>query len=448
MTDNTTLPRGTNLFQPLFVRNFRLLWLGSVLSFMGGQLTLIAFPWLVLKLTGDSLAMGAVLAVAGIPRAVFMLFGGAVTDRFSALTVMIWTNWFRLVLMFGLALLVYTGMIEMWMVFVVAFIFGIADAFYWPASSAIMPKVLPVELLPAGNSLQQGLGQLSQMLGPVLAGIIIAIFSEGQESDLADLLGISVVFFIDGIGFVISLAALSMIRLDKEIVEQGSLDFASMIESIREGFTAAWNDVPVRLITILFAIFSLFYRGPFLVGIPILSDVRFEEGALAYGMITSSFGIGAMLGLLIAGSFPKPSERFLGILILGDFAVLGAGFIAFALTTHLEVAMFFSGLGGLTDGYMVIILISWLQTRIPIKLMGRVMSVIMVFWIGLTPVTAAAAGLLIRWSVGGVFIGAGFILIGLSLIGFLVPVVRRLGIEAERVELNELKETGAKQRAD
>ena len=202
MTDNTTLPRGTNLFQPLFVRNFRLLWLGSVLSFMGGQLTLIAFPWLVLKLTGDSLAMGAVLAVAGIPRAVFMLFGGAVTDRFSALTVMIWTNWFRLVLMFGLALLLYTGMIEMWMVFVVAFIFGIADAFYWPASSAIMPKVLPVELLPAGNSLQQGLGQLSQMLGPVLAGIIIAIFSEGQESDLADLLGISVVFFIDGIGSV------------------------------------------------------------------------------------------------------------------------------------------------------------------------------------------------------------------------------------------------------
>ena len=422
--------RSIKLFLPLSNRNFRFLWGGSILSYVGGQLTLIAFPWLVLRLTGDSLAMGAVLAVAGIPRAIFMVFGGAVTDRFSALTVMIWTNWFRLVLMLGLAFLVYTESIEMWMVFVVAFIFGVADAFFWPASLAIIPKVLPTELLTAGNSLQQGLAQISQMLGPLMAGVIIAVFAAGNTDAMADLVGISVVFFIDGLGFVISLLALMMIRLPSAEDNDQAFGVSGMLASIKEGFIATWSDMPLRLIAILFAVFSLFFRGPYLVGIPILCDIRFEEGALAYGMVTSAFGVGALIGLVIAGSFPRFPDRFLGFLLLFDFAILGVGFIGYALTPHVEVAMFFSALGGITDGYMVIILVSWLQVRIPTELLGRVMSVIMLFNTGLTPLTAAVAGGLIRWSLEGVFVIAGCILIGLSILGLVIPVVRRLGMDS------------------
>lgn len=440
MSDNQSLQQNTRfkLFVPLGNRNFRFLWFGSILSYVGGQLTLIAFPWLVLRLTGDSLAMGAVLAVAGIPRAVFMVFGGALTDRFSALTVMIWTNWFRLVLMLGLAYLVYSGSIEMWMVFVVAFIFGVADAFFWPASMAIMPKVLTTELLTAGNSLQQGLAQMSQMLGPLMAGTIIALFANGNTEGTTDLLGISVVFFIDGLGFVVSLAALMMIRMAPVEAGGQNLSIGGMLTSIAEGFVATWGDMPLRVIAILFAVFSLFFRGPYLVGIPMLCDIRFEQGALAYGMITSAFGVGALIGLVIAGSLPKLPEKYLGLLLLFDFAVLGVGFIGYALTPHLEVAMFFSGLGGVTDGYMIIILISWLQARIPTDLLGRVMSVIMLFNTGLTPLTAAVAGALIRWSLEGVFLIAGGILIGLSVIGLIIPVVRQLGM-GESSESHEFR---------
>jgi MFS family permease len=443
MPDQSTLPANSRfgLFLPLANRNFRFLWFGSVLSYVGAQLTLIAFPWLVLRLTNDPLAMGAVLAVAGIPRAIFMVFGGALTDRFSALTVMIWTNWFRLILMLGLAYLVYSGLIEMWMVYGTAFIFGIADAFYWPASLAIMPKVLPAKLLPAGNSLQQGLAQISLMLGPLLAGILIVAFTgEGEVSTTAGLLGISIVFLIDGIGFIVSLLALLMIHLTPASEgDKDQFNIVVMLESILEGFVATWRDLPLRIISILFAVFSLFFRGPYLVGIPVMCDIRFDQGALAYGMITSAFGVGALIGLVIAGSTRKPPDKYLGLVLLFDFLVLGIGFICYAFTPHVELAMFFSALGGITDGYLVVILISWLQVRIPEDLLGRVMSVIMLFNVGLTPITASVAGALIRWSLDGVFLIAGCTLIGLSIMGFAIPVIRRLGIESETIRLTKME---------
>ncbi|MFT5102051.1 MAG: MFS family permease, partial [Planctomycetaceae bacterium] len=177
MTGGNSVWERIALIRPLKYRNFRFLWLGSVLSYLSGQLTMLAFPWLVLKLTGDPFAMGAVLAAAGIPRAVFMVVGGAMTDRYSARSVMMWTTLVRFILMFILATLVYTQSVDMWMIFIVAFFFGAADAFYWPASISILPKLLPAEDLPAGNSLQQGLGQLSQIIGPVLGGLIIAYFA-------------------------------------------------------------------------------------------------------------------------------------------------------------------------------------------------------------------------------------------------------------------------------
>ena len=119
MVDAADTESGLKFFRPLAIRNFRLLWIGSALSMLGGQLTMIAFPWLVLRLTGDSFAMGAVLAASGVPRALLMIFGGAFTDRFTPLRMLIWMNWIRMALMLILATLVFTGTIEMWMVFAV-----------------------------------------------------------------------------------------------------------------------------------------------------------------------------------------------------------------------------------------------------------------------------------------------------------------------------------------
>ncbi|MBT4160305.1 MAG: MFS transporter [Gammaproteobacteria bacterium] len=417
------------LLQPLRHRNYLLLWLGSVVSYIGANLTFIAFPWLVLKISGDPIAIGSVLALAGIPRAAFMLFGGAVTDRYSPKTVMLVSTASRLLLMLVMATMVWFETITMWQIFVLAFLFGTLDAFFWPASSAIVPRLLDKELLPAANALLQGCGQASLMLGPLLAGLIISFAGEDHA-----LKGIAIVFYLDVVGFAFSLVTLYLIRQPDigQVSERFSV--ATMMHSLTEGLTAMWRDTPVRLMAIVIAVFTLFFRGPHLVGIPVLADARFEEGALAFGMIMSSFGVGALLGIIAAGSMPPPRDDWLGKLLLADLLILGATFIVYAVAPNVELAMAASVLGGLIDGYVVVIIISWLQKRIHESMIGRVMSVIMFANNGLAPVSAAGAGWLITFSLEWTFLSTGFIMIGLCLLGLLVPMIRQLGLTPDRNE--------------
>ena len=118
------------LLRPLGIRNYLLLWIGSVISYVGANLTFIAFPWLILKISGDPLAVGGVMAIAGIPRAALMLVGGAATDRFSPRTVLLISTFLRLLLMLLMATLTWFEVVTLWQVFVLAFLFGSIDAFF------------------------------------------------------------------------------------------------------------------------------------------------------------------------------------------------------------------------------------------------------------------------------------------------------------------------------
>src|SRR5258708_25635039 len=168
---------------PLSVRNFRLLWIGEGISLLGDQFYMIALPWLVLQLTGSALALGGVMALAGIPRALFMLVGGAFVDRFSPRSVMIASNFARLVLVALLSALVLTNNIRIEMLYGFALAFGLADAFFFPGQSAIVPQLLPVDQLQAANTFVQGTAQLSLFLGPVLAGGLIALLGHAASAD-------------------------------------------------------------------------------------------------------------------------------------------------------------------------------------------------------------------------------------------------------------------------
>lgn len=414
------------LLRPLGIRNYALLWTGSVISYVGANLTFIAFPWLILQISEDPLAVGGVMAVAGIPRAALMLVGGAATDRFSPRTVLLLSTLLRLLLMLLMASLTWLEVIEIWQVFVLAFLFGSIDAFFWPASSAILPSLLKADLLPPANALLQGSAQASLMLGPMIAGLIISLSPSGNE-----LQGIATVFYLDVAGFTVSLITLYLIRPPSAERPSTDFSFANVLASMREGILAVWNDVPVRLITVMLAIFTLFFRGPHLVGIPVLAEARFEEGALAFGMIMSSFGLGALAGIVTAGSLPMPRDGWLGKLLLFDFLILGSTFLVYATTSHIELAMAATVAAGLMDGYIVVVLISWLQARIARDMIGRVMSVIMFSNNGLAPVSAAAAGWFLTISLEGTFLTTGMILISLCFVGIVVPTIRSLGIREE-----------------
>ncbi|EJE48453.1 hypothetical protein (DUF894), partial [Acidovorax sp. CF316] len=196
--------------------NFRWLTSGSALTMLGDQFTLIALPWLVLQMTGDTLVLGTVLALMSVPRALFILIGGALVDRYSPKQVLMLTKYINLVLLALLSGLVLTGTLTLWMVYVLSLAIGLSTAFSIPAGTAMMPHVVPRAQLQAANGINLGLRQLTMFLGPLLAGLLIALFGDGNAGTGADAranaTGIGMAFALDALSFGISAWTLAKVR--------------------------------------------------------------------------------------------------------------------------------------------------------------------------------------------------------------------------------------------
>jgi MFS family permease len=161
--------------------NFRLLFAGASASLLGDQFSLIATPWLVLQLTNDPMALGTALALQGIPRAVFMLFGGAITDQLSPRLVMLIANVTRFILTGFMALMVFGDFAQIWMIYAFSLAFGIVAGFAIPAENSIVPMLVEGDDLQAGNSIIMGITQLVGFVGPSLAGILIGLYASSYR---------------------------------------------------------------------------------------------------------------------------------------------------------------------------------------------------------------------------------------------------------------------------
>ena len=181
------------MFEILKTRDYRLLWTGQSISQLGDQFHLIALPWLVLIVTHDPLQLGLVLALAGIPRALLMLVGGASADRHSPRTIMLISDSLRFIIVGALAVAILTGQVQLWMIYVLAVSFGIVSGFFMPAAEAAVPRLLTHDQLEGGNALMMGAAQLMTFIGPAAAGTLIAVFTVAKASDAASLLTGSIV---------------------------------------------------------------------------------------------------------------------------------------------------------------------------------------------------------------------------------------------------------------
>ena len=147
---------GLSLFRPLANRNFRLLWLGEGISLIGDQFYLIAIGFITMQITGSALALGTIMMTAAIPRAVLMLLGGAITDRFSPRAVMMVSNALRAVITVILAALAFSSTVQVWQLYILAASFGIVDAFFYPAYASMTPVLVKTEELQAANGIMYG----------------------------------------------------------------------------------------------------------------------------------------------------------------------------------------------------------------------------------------------------------------------------------------------------
>ena len=395
---------GPALLRPLRLRDFRLLFAGETVSVLGDQFHFVALTWLAIQLTGSGLVLGTVLMTAAIPRAVFMLVGGAFSDRFSPRTLMLTSNVIRGVVVGILAALVLSGQAELWHLYILAATFGVVDAFFYPALNTIVPMLVPERQLSPANALVQGAQQIMGLIGPAVAGAMIALVQTGPA------------FAIDAASFAVAAVALFLIRGGRRHADPAADgDRPGVLATIAAGVRAAWADPPVRAMVLLTAAFNFAFTGPISVGLAFLADHRFDGGSAAFGLLFSAFGGGAVIGAIAAGS-TRP--RRLGAIVMGVAVVLGIGLALIGLAPNLPVALAIIGVMGVLIGFINVQAIAWLQSRIPDDLRGRVMSLVTLGSVGLAPVSLAIAGALV--DLGAVtltFLAAGAIVIAAAIAG-------------------------------
>ncbi len=406
MTDKS---EKASLWKLIRSRNFSLLWGAGGLSAIGDQFDLIAFPWLVLVVTGDPLAIGLVIAVGNIPTFFFLLLGGSLVDRFSPRIMMLTSDGIRVVLCASLAALILTDITYLWLIYLFALLKGITDSFYYPAHFAILPRIVPMGLLRQSNAVVLTTTELSSFIGPALAGGLIALFSGGPASaSSADKTGIGLAFAVAVVPFAVSALMLLLMRMNDSGPEVSSKDVegTGVLASIGQGLRYVGADGAMLAAFLLIAGVDLLIEGPLIVGLPILADTRLAEGALALGVITSAFAGGSVLGAVLAGTLPAPGRGlgpiFVILTALSGLLMMPVGFLG-AMWAAAGIAL---GIG-LTAGHVDILFTSWLQGRVQRAMLGRVMSLLMVVTVGLSPISIAASGALIRLSLEWVIFGAG-----------------------------------------
>lgn len=430
--------------------NFKWLMRGGAISALGDQLTMIALPWLVLKLTGDTLALGLVIALMSVPRAVFMLIGGALVDRHSPKRVLMLTKYINAALLALLTLLVLnvsamptvalssslsltvavTPQLALQVIYVLAFGLGLAQAFAMPSGMSIMPLAIAPEHLQAANGMMMGLRQVTMLAGPLLAAALLAI-SGGDAGDgaLRDAHGLALAFGFDCLSYLVSAWTLSRVTLRTPGAAPAAAP-QSVLRSVGAGLRMVWDDVPMRSCFIYWGTVSLFIGGAMQVAIPVLASEL--HGASTLGLIMGAHGAGTLLGMGVAAKLGQ-RLRFasFGAMILAVDAIAGLLLAPLGMLHAVwQVSLLMLTLGLLT-GYIQIKVFTWIQQRVPPHMMGRAMSIFMFIFMGLAPLSAAATGwLLTLITLSQLFLGGGIILVLFAAGAYLFTPIRGIAANA------------------
>ena len=408
-------------------RDFVLLFFGSSISAIGDTFTLVALPWLVLKISHDPAAVGLTALLQALPRAAFMFVGGAVVDRSSPRRILLISRAWNCAFVAALAILVVAGAIQMWEVYVLSLGIGLSTAFVYPAGSAILPQLVEKEQLQAANGAIMGMRQIAMIVGPILAGLLVAAnITTTSDQRFADAGGMGLAFSIDAVSFLFSLASLWMIRVHSDY--HPPRPEGGILADVWKGLKGVWDDIQLRSFILYVAIVSFFVGGPVGVGLPVLADERLNS-ASAFGILMTSYGLGMLAGNGLSIPVTRLVKGHLGLMILSLDTVAGMLFAAFSQThmtwygaTLLFIVGSFAGIGQVA-------LMSWIQRRVPQAMMGRTMSVLFFTFLGVGPISSAIAGVLLKFiSLTELFAGAGIALSAIALLCMTRPALRGISL--------------------
>jgi MFS family permease len=356
--------------------NYRLFWSGQLLSRMGSWISRVAQAWLVLQLTNSSFSLGLVTALQSLPITFLALFGGVLADRFPKRPVLIITQSIMAIDSLIIAVLITTHQIQIWHLYILASLLGLATAFDNPTRQAFVSEMVGPENLPNAIALNSSLFNAARIVGPAVGGLLIAAFT------------IDIPFYIDAVSFLAVIAGLILMR-PAEFHDVPAPVRGPVFARMREGVAYAVQ-TPAVLLPLLMLAFIGTFGYNFTVILPLIAKYVLGIGALGFGGLTTSIGIGALTGALTIAYLNRPSERFL--LIAATSFTLLLGLLALSTRLPLTIAIL------LILGFASISYTATTNTRIqmtaPSPLRGRVMSLYILLNAGMTPVGALAIGTL------------------------------------------------------
>jgi MFS family permease len=367
------------LLQPLRHRDFALLTGGSVVSLFGDGFFHVALAWQVYEISNVPTALAFVGAAGTLPLVVFLLLGGVLSDRYDRRRLMVGADLLRAAAIAVMGLLSIAGSIELWHMAALMALVGIGDAFFNPASTAIVPDVVPDEELPQANALTGALRQLMlRLIGPALAGFAIAIVGPGPT------------FILDAATFLLSALAIAAIRTRTDFAPAAGSAVTRTVTEIREGL-AYVRTQPWIWATLVAAMLSLLvFVGPMQVLVPFQVKNQLGLGPEALGAIFTAGGVGSIAMAVAIGRYGLPRRRVTAMYAAWTFGV--AGLAAYGLMTSLWHALLASFVTHALFELGQVIWTTLLQRLVPRRLLGRVSSLDWMASLGLVPLSYALTG--------------------------------------------------------
>jgi MFS family permease len=421
---NATTPRQVPLaamFRALKYKNYRLFFSGQGVSLIGTWMQQIAMSWLVYRLTDSVLLLGVVGFAGQIPSFLLAPFAGVVSDRYNRHRILILTQSLAMLQAAVLTALVFTDTVNISWIIGLSVFMGIVNAFDVSARQAFVIELIDKrEDVSNAIALNSSMFNLARLVGPSVAGILIAAVGEGM------------CFLINALSYLAVLVSLMAMRVTPRVLPKRD---TRVLQSLKEGASYVFGFPPIRAIILLIASISLFGM-PFSVLMPVFARDILQGGANTLGYLMGASGIGALLGALYLAQ--RTTVLGLGKIIVGATVMLGLGLICFSFTTTLWLSLvfiFFTGLG------MIVQMASnntILQTIVDSDKRGRVMSFYSMAFMGMSPFGSLLAGTVAdRIGVPLTFLGCGILCL-ISIVPFALqlptlrkmvrPIYERLGI--------------------
>ncbi len=371
--------RVPHTFRALRHRNFRLFLTGQIISLVGTWMQNVAQSWLVYRLTHSELLLGTAWFCAQIPVFALGPLGGLAADRFSRHKLVVLTQTLSMIQAFLLAALTLSGRVQVWHILALAGMLGTINAFDMPGRQSLVIHMTSKDDLINAISLNSAVFNCARVLGPGVAGLVVAAVGEG------------LCFLLNGVSFLAVIACLLAMRLPPFEFTQPESTWRHLLD----GFHYAWRHSAVRRVLGLMAAATL-SGMPVLVLMPVFADAEFHRGSRGLGYLMGAMGVGAVAGTLVLarrtriGGLPR-------LMVLSGLTT-GAAYLAFALSGWFYVSLAIMPVIGYSMMRQMASANTTIQTLIPDDYRGRIMALYSMTVVGLGPFGSLAAGALAGWS--------------------------------------------------